>query len=187
VIPRLRFLISSLISTLNQLLNYDVQPCIASPAARLPIAMPSLIQAAFAIEAIIQVITAAALVAIPATACNFLSGTNVETELIPAALLTVLQLLGIFLVAITIPIVLSIPDGPNSVERRRFTYYMLGGAEALLVPYFGLKLLQGDSGLDPAVVTQIAGGMIPFLGFRMWALWIQPEMMGAVDESKKRQ
>ncbi|KAJ3458874.1 hypothetical protein MRS44_012983 [Fusarium solani] len=47
---------------------------------------------------------------------------------------SIFQLFGISLVAMTIPMVLAIPNKPGAIETRRTTYQMLGSFEALALP-----------------------------------------------------
>ncbi|KAJ3549936.1 hypothetical protein NM208_g237 [Fusarium decemcellulare] len=95
---------------------------------------------------------------------------------------SVFQLFGLSLVAMTVPMVLAIPNKTGAVERRRTTYQMLASFEAFAVPLsFWQAWVAGeaDSGLDPSKV--IWGFGLPIglaLGFRAWVLFVKPEWMG---------
>ena len=152
------------------------------------VAMPSIIQTAFGLEAVVQIASGLALITSPQSATNFLtSGPSMPSAIMPAITMDLFQLIGIALLALTTPLVMGLPEGPLAVERRRIAYYVLGGAEVLLVPFLSWKALTGSGGVQPARAIQLAGSMVPFLAFRIWAVWVKPEMLAAQVTSKKRE
>ncbi|EXK24733.1 hypothetical protein FOMG_18560 [Fusarium oxysporum f. sp. melonis 26406] len=103
----------------------------------------------------------------------------------PAAVLhaaPVMQLLGISLAAMTVPIVLAIPNKAGAVEKRRTTYQMLASFEALALPVlFWQARISGEasSRLYPSKLTGSFGlAMGVALGFRVFVLLMKPEWMG---------
>lgn len=95
---------------------------------------------------------------------------------------SIFQLFGISLAAMTVPMVLAIPNKPGAVETRRTTYQMLASFETLALPLsFWQAWVAGEagSGLNPSkVIWGLGLGMGVALGFRAWVLFVKPEWMG---------
>ncbi|KAF5716142.1 amidohydrolase family [Fusarium mundagurra] len=93
-----------------------------------------------------------------------------------------MQLCGISLAAMTVPIMLGIPNKAGAVETRRITYQMLASFEAMAFPLlFWQAWLAGEagSGIFPTKLTWGSGlAMGVTLGFRVFVLFMKPEWMG---------
>ncbi|KAF5567279.1 amidohydrolase family [Fusarium napiforme] len=94
----------------------------------------------------------------------------------------VMQLCGISLAAMTVPMMLGIPNKAGAVEKMRSTYQMLASFEAMAVPLlFWQAWLPGEdgSGVYPTKLTLASGlAMSVVLGFRAFVLFMKPEWMG---------
>jgi hypothetical protein len=94
----------------------------------------------------------------------------------------VMQLCGISLAAMTVPIMLGIPNKAGAIETRRVTYQMLASFEAMALPlFFWQAWLAGQEGSEiyPTKPTLASGlAMSVTLGFRVFVLFMKPEWMG---------
>ncbi|KAF5695154.1 amidohydrolase family [Fusarium denticulatum] len=94
----------------------------------------------------------------------------------------VMQLCGISLAAMTVPMMLGIPNKAGAVETRRITYRMLASFEAMALPLlFWQACLAGEdgSGIYPTKLTLASGlAMSVALGFRVFVLFMKPEWIG---------
>lgn len=95
---------------------------------------------------------------------------------------SIFQLFGISLAAMTVPMVLAIPNKTGAVEARRITYQMLASFEtlALALSFWQASVLgEAGSGLNPSkVIWGLGLGMGLALAFRAWVLFVKPEWMG---------
>ncbi|KLO81608.1 uncharacterized protein LW93_6759 [Fusarium fujikuroi] len=94
----------------------------------------------------------------------------------------VMQLFGISLAAMTVPIALGIPNKAGAVETRRVTYRMLASFEGMALPLlFWQAWVVGEtnSGIYPTKLTWGSGlAMGVMFGFRVFVLFMKPEWMG---------
>jgi len=92
------------------------------------------------------------------------------------------------MVALTVPLVMAIPDGPYAIVVRKVTYYTLGVAELALIPLLLAKSRQGvSSGFAPEKLTMSASVLVPFLLFRGYALFANPKVMQSESEGKAKE
>jgi hypothetical protein len=95
---------------------------------------------------------------------------------------SMMQLFGISLAAMTVPMVLAIPNKVGAIETRRTTYQMLSSFEVFALPLSCWQAWfagEAGSGLNPdKVIWGLGMGMGVALGFRVWVLLVKPEWMG---------
>ncbi|EWG54988.1 hypothetical protein FVEG_13061 [Fusarium verticillioides 7600] len=90
-----------------------------------------------------------------------------------------MQLCGISLAAMTVPMMLGVPNNAGAVETRRVTYQMLASFEAMALPLLFWQAWENGSGIYPTKLTLASGlAMSVALGFRIFVLLIKPEWMG---------
>ncbi|CVL07434.1 uncharacterized protein FMAN_14358 [Fusarium mangiferae] len=93
-----------------------------------------------------------------------------------------MQLFGISLAAMTVPIALGIPNKAGAVETRRITYQTLASFEAMALPLLfwqACPVGEAGSGIYPTKLTWGSGlAMGVMLGFRVFVLFMKPEWMG---------
>lgn len=135
--------------------------------------MPSLIQCALIFETFVNLPPAAMLILAPSWTLNKLLPTTTILAAIPATTITLAQVVGTLIVALTVPVALSIQDRPNITEARRMTYWLLGAGEAFLIPLLLAK--EGSSGFQHGILKIGALQMTPFLIWRAILLVAKPE------------
>jgi len=102
--------------------------------------------------------------------------------------LTLVQVFGGFIVALTVPLVMAVPDGSHTAVVRKVTYYTLGVAELVLIPLLLVKSREGvSSGFAPEKLAVSAGVLMPFLLFRGYALFANPKLMQPENEGKAKE
>ena len=98
--------------------------------------MPSIIQTAFAFEAIINTPAILGLLFFPsATIRPFVASPLPSIELNDTAILLA-RCVGIFILTLTFQLLLTYPDTEDCVGKRRLVYWTLGVGEAGLIPLF---------------------------------------------------
>lgn len=92
-----------------------------------------------------------------------------------------LQLNGVGLMAITLPMVLAISNKPGAIELRRTSYQILSVYEAIAIPMHLWQAWVGEEGTGWSPDKLTWGMSVPmglFLGFRIWVLYAKPQWMG---------
>lgn len=107
----------------------------------------------------------------------------------PSSTLTLVQAIGGFVVALTVPMVAAVPDGPHATFMRKVAYCSLGAAELLLAPLLLVKTRQGAaSGFATEKPPMIVGGvLVPLMLFRAYALFGNPKLMDSKNEGKEKE
>jgi hypothetical protein len=85
--------------------------------------------------------------------------------------------------ALTVPLILSVPDGSQAKAVRTITYYTLGADELFLIPLLLVKAREGGtSGFKSDALIKAIGSLFPFAAWKVYALWLYPSIL----ESKVR-
>ncbi|EOD49096.1 putative amidohydrolase family protein [Neofusicoccum parvum UCRNP2] len=85
---------------------------------------------------------------------------------------------GISMLALTVPMLLAIPNRLGAVESRRLVYILLAAVEAMWVPTV-MFMARSDERIDAEkVIAQQAVPMALFLVFRLWVLFVKPHWLG---------
>ncbi|KAL9135944.1 MAG: hypothetical protein Q9175_002842 [Cornicularia normoerica] len=152
--------------------------------------MPSIIQTAFFLEALVNVPAIVSLIFYPeytlrpALATSFSSS---AAELNRTAAL-IARCAGVLILALTPQLLLALPDSKDCVEKRKQAYWGLGLGEAGLIPLFLWEAfrasdqdkLQWQGGLAKRAALLCAGMMIPPLAWRVFVFgwrehWFGPK------------
>jgi hypothetical protein len=146
--------------------------------------MPSIIQAALILEIFVNLPPAALLILAPSWTLSKLLPTTTVLAGVSASTTTLAQMIGSLIIALTVPVAMSIQDRPNVAEARRITYWLLGAGEAFLIPLLFWK--EGSSGFQDGILRTGAIQMAPFLVWRAVVLLVRPEWLvgGRVTEEK---
>jgi hypothetical protein len=134
--------------------------------------MPSIIQTALIFETFVNLPPAAMLILAPNWTLRKILPTTTAITGVPASSTTLAQIVGSLIVALTVPVAMSIQDRPNVAEARRITYWLLGAGEAFLIPL--LLLNEGSGGFRDGVLKTGATQMVPFLIWRAIVLLAKP-------------
>jgi hypothetical protein len=151
--------------------------------------MPSTIQYALGLEALVNVASATAIIFYPNFCLLKAFPRSILTITIPASTTTLFQICGTLIYTLTAPLLLSIPDGPHAAYTRRVTYYTLGAGEVFMIALFlqkGLGKVNG-SGFGDGFMLGAVGSLAPICLWRAWCLWGNPNLLGVNEgeEGKK--
>ena len=105
----------------------------------------------------------------------------------PAAQVTPLaallwQLYGALVLALSVPLVLCLPDGQPAVyEKRRIVFTTLAAGEIAIIALFlrhaALDAPAADAGMAPAALLAMAAFLLPALTWHTFALFARPLLM----------
>lgn len=102
-----------------------------------------------------------------------------NTSTIPPSTATFLQIYSCLVLALSLPIIQCIPETPGVAARRAMIFWTLGAGELFII---GLLLWKAQdpeaSGFTSRALIQAAGALVPYLIWRIWALWVDPELLG---------
>ncbi|CAH0038737.1 unnamed protein product [Clonostachys rhizophaga] len=140
-----------------------------------PSAPGTIVRVAFAAESVINLFLATRMIFNPKQAFEQMYLTDGKSAAPHAA--SVLQLFGLNLVAMTVPMVLALPNKPGAIELKRTSYQMIAAFEALALPItLWQAWIAGEeaSGLNPnKLIWGFALPMGALLGFRAWVFFIE--------------
>lgn len=68
------------------------------------------------------------------------------------------------------------------IECRKVVYLVLGGGEVAIIPLFVNEALNGGRGFSAKACWMSVGSLLPPLGWRLYALFVRPEMFGRYRE-----
>ncbi|GME48390.1 Amidohydrolase [Neofusicoccum parvum] len=144
------------------------------------------VRAALALESLFNLVLARGMLLAPRATANQLFPPDAAT---PApndddnggpVLALLVQWVGVWTLATTVPLLLALPNRAGAVERRQMAYAALTAMEALWVPIVvGAAWGEGSGVSVEGVVVGQAGPMVGFLVFRLWVLFVRPGWMGA--------
>jgi hypothetical protein len=145
--------------------------------------MPSAIQYALGIEAFVNVASSTAFIFYPKICLS----KALTTTTVPPSTTTLLQAVGTLVYALTVPLLLCLPDGPHAAHTRKIVYYTLGAGEAFLIPLFLYKGLAGevDNGFGDRFMVAAAANLAPILAWRAWCLWVKPSLLVGNEQTTK--
>jgi len=162
--------------------NTYIQPTTTStPISPDPSAPGTIIRYAMAIEAAFNVLGAAGVVLAPRSILSFMASS--PSQITPLAV-TFTQWIGGMVVALTVPLMLCLPNTRRAVESRTTTYWALAAGEGFLVPMF-LWQMGEESGFTRKALVAGAVQLGVLVGWRLYVLLRKPEWMGRYREGKK--
>lgn len=134
----------------------------------------TVVRVALAVEALFNVFLAHGMLSAPAATARGLFSPSTTTASSSADPLVplLMQWIGVWTLATTVPLVLALPNGAGAVERREGAYAVLGAMEALWVPLLGWKVWSGEEGVDgEGVMRMLVVPMGVCLVWRGVVLW----------------
>ena len=159
--------------------------------------MPSIIQTALFLEAVINVPAIVSLIFYPETVLRPALTTN---SILSAAELNrtttlIARCVGVLILALTPQLLLALPNSADCVGKRKLVYWTLGLGEAGLIPLFFWEAFrergQGElGGFTKGASLLCAGMLIPPLAWRVFVAgwrehWFRPE--GGRERDRKNQ
>ena len=162
--------------------------------------MPSIIQTAFFLEALVNVPTFISLIFYPESTIRPALDTNPlssAAELTQTATL-IARCAGVLILALTPQLLLALPDSKDCAGKRKLVYLTLGSGEAGLIPLFLWEAFrksdqegfEGRGGLTKGAALLCAGVLVPVLAWRVFVFgwrehWFGRE--GGREREKKHQ
>jgi len=157
--------------------------------------MPSLIQTAFAIEAVLNVPGIIALIFFPSqTLKNFLASPLPSIELNETAILLA-RAVGACILGLTPQLLLAYPNTKDAVGKRKIVYWTLGMGEAGLIPLLIWEAFRASDehkaagvwagGFSRKAALMSAANLIPLVLWRVYVFMVKPEWFeGGAAKSK---
>jgi hypothetical protein len=100
----------------------------------------------------------------------------------PVSTLTVDILVG-FVLTLTVPILLCLPNTKRAIESRPTVYALLLAGEVVLTAQFVMEALTGRNGLNPKSCWMVVSNMLGFMLFRVFVFVVKPEWFGSYKEA----
>lgn len=119
-----------------------------------------------------------------------LSMLSSSPTLITTLTITLLQFMGVIGYAMTLLMVLAIPNTRRGIELRVPTYLFLGTAEVLLITLFAyLGLVEGveTTGIEGKTWVNLTANLVPPLLWRVSVLYLKPEWLGRYTDVAKKE
>ncbi|KAH7231050.1 hypothetical protein BKA59DRAFT_409211, partial [Fusarium tricinctum] len=140
----------------------------------------TIIQIAITAESVVNIFIATSIIFNPIK--NFKNTYLTDSQSAVSQTASLAQQFGPSIVAITVPIMLTLPNKPRAIELRRISYQILSAYKILAVPItLWQAWVAGEAGSGLNFNKVIWGLTVPIgvtLGFRAWVLFIKPEWMG---------
>jgi len=171
-------------SSTNRPVKY-AQPTLASEPVEVdPDAKGTPIRWALGVEALLNIVGGTWMVFWPAQFLRLV--VPKPSDVTPAAMISV-QHYGGLVYALTVPIILAIPNTRRAIESRISTYYLLGSAEIAIIC---LSLYQaygpaGGTGFTTNSLASASAGVAPVFLWRLFVLFRKPEWLGRYREKLK--
>lgn len=144
----------------------------------------STIRKAFVLEAVANLFTVPLITNTHFTLSLLLN--NPSRDITPASVLFARLFGGLIVGGLTSALFAGATNTRNGIESRRPTYLLLGLGEAVLIPILALELIQGAPGsaLNRTVAGVSIGFLVPPLLWRMYVLFIRPDLLGRYVEEE---
>ncbi|EMD91599.1 hypothetical protein COCC4DRAFT_37344 [Bipolaris maydis ATCC 48331] len=112
---------------------------------------------------------------------------NPSRDINPASVLFARLFGGLIVGGLTSALFAGAANTRNGIESRRPTYLMLGIGEACLIPILMWELIQGAprAAISRAVAGVSIGFLLPPLLWRMYVLFVRPELLGRYIEERE--
>ena len=158
--------------------------------------MPDLttIQVALALEAGANVLSATCMLLYPHYILSLLTATPSDIGFVPnstsapSSAIYFLQWLAVLTYGLTPQLLFAFPEHRGARDKRLTAYITLGsvdGAMILVSLWQALMLESDDGGLTRGALLGCAGGLMPFLAWRIWVIGLRPEILGKSSGSGK--
>lgn len=145
--------------------------------------MTWIFQVGLAIESGLNILGAGSFILYPEWCLSFV----VSTKSVPLSAAILWQIYGILVLALTVPLLLCIPDSSSVFEKRRIVFQTLvAGEVGLLTLLLWHARNPQNSGITWAGLVISAGFLLPALIWHSFATWVNPALMRrAVPDAKK--
>ena len=144
--------------------------------------MPSVIQKAFIIEAVVNVIAATLLLVCPGFSLSYFLLTPLEPSEINSTTTLLIRVIAIFVLVLTPQLLLATPNATDLAAKRKLAYINLGVGEACLIPLLLWEALRatdtekllGAGGFSRRAALASAFNLLPPLLWRVWVWKMRP-------------
>lgn len=164
--------------------------------------MPSIIQTAFALEALINLPAIISLLFFPNEILKPVLASPLPSLELNATTLLLARSLGTMVLALTPQLLLAYPNSKDCAAKRKIAYVTLGAGEAALVPLLLWEAFRASDqskaagvwagGLGRRACLVAALNLLPPLAWRIYVFWMKPHCFGDTDDvtekaSKKKE
>ena len=150
--------------------------------------MPSIIQAAFATEALLNLTAIVSLVGFPNEALSYCLASPLPSLELNGTTIFLARGLGMLILSLTPQLLLAYPNGKACKEKRRLVYCTLGSGEVALIPLLLAEAYRaGDEskaagvwagGLSRSFCLMAAANLLPILAWRIFVFVFKPDWFG---------
>jgi len=116
---------------------------------------------------------------------SFLANLVKDSSQVTPATISLTQWIGTIIVPLTVPLLLSYPNGKDAATFRKLTYTILGAGETSLGIAAAIQYLKGGSGMADNALLGTMAMMGAFLSVRLFVLFVKPECMEVQEDAKK--
>ncbi|KAI1098883.1 hypothetical protein F4804DRAFT_103941 [Jackrogersella minutella] len=148
--------------------------------------MTRIFQISLAIEAFLNVVGAAPFVLYPEWCLSFAVADNSTTGTpnVPPSSALLWQVYGVLVLALTVPLILCIPNSKAVAEKRRIVFQTLIAGEVFIEALLFQHISKPDeSGFTPTALILSAVFLIPALSWHAFATYVNPDLMQSDEES----
>lgn len=154
------------------------------------------IQLALALEAAANVLSATCMLLYPRDILSLLTATPSSTASLlnptsaPPAAIYFLQWLAVLTYGLTPQLLFALPEHRGARDKRWTAYITLGSIDVVLIPVMVWQALMwgsDDGELTRRALLGCAGGLMPFMVWRVWVLGFRPELLEDSGESEKKE
>jgi hypothetical protein len=150
--------------------------------------MTWVIQLGLTIESFLNIFGASVFVVYPEWCLSYVISpspvnTMTGTTPVPASSSTLFQVYGLLVLSETLLLLLCIPESPGIRRTRVMVFQTLGLGEAFLIGLLIWKSFDAqNSGFTASGLIIAAINLLPAFGWRIWALYIMPDLLGEQEE-----
>lgn len=158
--------------------------------------MPSIIQTAFALEALLNLPAILALLFFPTQTLTPILATPLPSLELNATTTLLARSLGAVILALTPQLLLGYPNTKDCAAKRKIAYITLGVGEAALVPLLLWEAFRASDkskavgvwagGLGRRACLVAAGNLVPLLVWRAYVFWVRPEWFGDMEDVREK-
>jgi hypothetical protein len=144
----------------------------------------SVVRKAFLIESILNLFSIP-LITNTSTVLSYVL--NHPSHINPSTILFTRLFGGIIVGGLTSALWAGLPNTRSAMESRKTVYITLGMGEVLLIPILAMEATKGgnkDAALSVKACVATIFALLPPLLWRVYVLYVKPEMMGRYRESK---
>ena len=158
--------------------------------------MPSIIQTAFALEALVNIAAIVSFVGFPTETLSCLVASPLPSLELNGTAIFLWRSVGVLILSLTPQLLLAYPNGKDCEAKRRLVYYTLGMGEVGLIPLLLAEAYRASDeskaagvwagGLSRSFCLMGAANLVPILAWRIYVFQLKPHWFGDATELKEK-